>query len=38
MTPHMGLYDDYNDSYKKNTIKFANSQKISPKRAFANYI
>ncbi len=27
MTPHMGLYDDFNDIYKKNTIKFAYSQK-----------
>ncbi len=25
MTPHMGLYDDYNDIYKINNIKFVNS-------------
>ncbi len=29
MTAHMGLYDDYNDSYRKTTIKYANSKKIS---------
>ncbi len=34
MTPHMGLYDDYNDIYKKNSIKFAYSQKILSKASF----
>jgi hypothetical protein len=34
MTPYMGLYDDYNDSYKKNTIKFANSKKFLSKTSF----
>jgi hypothetical protein len=29
MTPHMGLYDYYNEIYKKNSIKFANSKKNS---------
>ncbi len=39
MTPHMGLYDDYNDIYKKNTIKLAYSpKKLFQKRAFANFI
>jgi hypothetical protein len=31
MTPHMGLFDDYNDIYKKNSIKFAYSKKNSLK-------
>ncbi len=26
MTPHMGLYHDYNDIYKINNIKFVNSE------------
>ncbi len=29
MTPHMGLYDDYNDIYKINNKKVAYSQKNS---------
>ncbi len=29
MTPHMGLYDDYNDIYKKKSLKFAYSRKKS---------
>ena len=35
MTPHMGLYDDYNDIYKKNSIKFAYSKKILSKTGFS---
>ncbi len=34
MTPHMGLYDDYNDIYKKKSIKFAYSKKYLSKTSF----
>ncbi len=34
MTPHMGLYDDYNDIYKKKSIKFAYSKKNLSKTSF----
>jgi hypothetical protein len=35
MTPHMGLYDNYNEICKKNCIKFAYSKKTLSKTSFS---